>query len=47
MAADCFGEVMFSAIKGLDLDLEDKTTLLKYPQGLYKRKKRGRTRENL
>lgn len=41
--------MMFSANKGLDLDLdlEDKTTLLKYPQGMYMRKRRGGAREKL
>lgn len=47
MAADCFGEVMFSGNKGLGLDLEDKTTLRQYPRGMYMRKRRGGTRENL
>lgn len=31
VAAECFTEVMFRANKGLGLDLEDKTALLKFP----------------
>lgn len=43
----CYGsrllwQMMFSANKGLGLDLEDKTTLLKYPQGMHMRERRNK-----
>lgn len=45
VAAECFAEVMFRAKKGLGLDLEDETALLKFP--LKMKRRRGGTRENL